>query len=97
MHISFRVKKELFQRNVIENTKFVFITILQSGASKNGYIKHNFKSSQKRYNKSKGMVNFVDPLALPKSTIPKEFWSCHTNCIVLEDLSNSGLGDRSED
>lgn len=96
MHISFRVKKELFQRNLIENSTFVFVSILQSGASKNGSIKRNFKSSQKRYNKNKDMVDFA-VLALPKSTIPKEFWSWHTNCIVLEDSSTSGLGDRSEE
>lgn len=41
------------------------------------------------------MVNFVAPLALSKSTVPKEFCSCPTNCIVLERFVRSGMRDRS--
>ena len=45
----------------------------------------------------KGMVNFIAPLAFSKSMVPKDSWSCSTNCIVLERFVCSGQGSYMRD
>lgn len=89
----------LFERKVIENTKLVSVSILESGTSIKYFIKCNFKSSPNKDTiKVKGL-NFEDPLALPKLPVSKECWGCHTNCTELQRFVQAvvwGTGQRRE-